>query len=232
MWSVLVYIIIVTAHSVLRQAAWVVSAGDPGPITEMPIIVCRTPHPLSLPSQAVLSLESHRDHLLLTPSGVPCVVKSSPLQKQMAPAQAPLVRMSAKHLTPVMGSARPWGCCKLCSSKINGTEEQHPRGMPSLGLSSTAHQHQVEGQLTDPLCLTASAHVLTRLCVLPSLTEKNTAKKPASSTPSLKRKNRQTGSPVRMAPGLWYLAAAPPAPAPPALAYISAPIMPYPPPTV
>lgn len=61
--------------------------------------------------------------------------------------------------------------------------------------------------------------------------EKNTPKKP--STPILKRKNRQTGSPVRMAPGLWYLAAAPPAPAPPALAYISsAPIMPYLPPTV
>ncbi|XP_031233490.1 microtubule organization protein AKNA isoform X2 [Mastomys coucha] len=58
--------------------------------------------------------------------------------------------------------------------------------------------------------------------------EKNTTKKPASSTPSLKRKNRQTGSPVRMPPGLWYLAATPPAPAPPALAYISAPIMPYP----
>ncbi|XP_028635721.1 AT-hook-containing transcription factor isoform X2 [Grammomys surdaster] len=63
--------------------------------------------------------------------------------------------------------------------------------------------------------------------------EKNTPKKPAPSTPSLKRKSRQTGSPVRMPPGLWYLAAAAPAPVPPALAYISsAPVLPYPPPTV
>lgn len=66
----------------------------------------------------------------------------------------------------------------------------------------------------------------------PAPSEKNTPQKPAPSTPSLKRKKRQTDSPVRMLPGLWYLAAAPPAPAPPALAYISAPIMPYPPPTV
>lgn len=67
----------------------------------------QTSLPPSLPFQAVLSLESHRDHLLLTPSAVPCVVKSSPLQKQMAPAQAPLVGMSAHHLPPVIGVARP-----------------------------------------------------------------------------------------------------------------------------
>ncbi|KAL1777251.1 AT-hook-containing transcription factor isoform X1 [Sigmodon hispidus] len=61
--------------------------------------------------------------------------------------------------------------------------------------------------------------------------EKNTPRKAAASTPSPKRKNRQIGSPVPLLPGLWYLAAAPPAS--PALAYISsAPIMPYPPPTV
>lgn len=60
---------------------------------------------------------------------------------------------------------------------------------------------------------------------------KNTPRKTAPSTPSPKRKNKQMGSPVRPLPGLWYLAAA--SPAPPALAYISsAPIMPYPPPTV
>nr|XP_034357662.1 microtubule organization protein AKNA isoform X3 [Arvicanthis niloticus] len=59
-------------------------------------------------------------------------------------------------------------------------------------------------------------------------TLENTPKKPAPSTPSLKRKSRQTGSPVKMPPGLWYLAAAPPAPVPPTLAYISPPIMPYP----
>lgn len=103
--------------------------------------------------------------------------------------------------------------------------------MPCLGWPPTAQWPQVEGRLDDPPCL--AAHVLTQcLCVLPSLTEKNTPQKPAPSTPSLKRKKRQTDSPVRMLPGLWYLAAAPPAPAPPALAYISAPIMPYPPPTV
>ncbi|KAL6086369.1 hypothetical protein STEG23_025076 [Scotinomys teguina] len=61
--------------------------------------------------------------------------------------------------------------------------------------------------------------------------EKNTPRKPAPSTSSPKRKNKQMGSPVRPLPGLWYLAAAPPAP--PALTYIStAPLMPYPPPTV
>nr|XP_042127217.1 microtubule organization protein AKNA isoform X2 [Peromyscus maniculatus bairdii] len=60
---------------------------------------------------------------------------------------------------------------------------------------------------------------------------KNTPRKTAPSTPSPKRKNKQMGSPVRPLPGLWYLAAA--SPAPPALAYISsAPVMPYPPPTV
>ena len=77
------------------SASLVVSAGDPGLTIEMPIIVCRPPS-LSLPFQAVLSLESHRDRLPLTPSAVPCVVKSSPQLKQMAPAQAPLVGLSER----------------------------------------------------------------------------------------------------------------------------------------
>nr|XP_021505694.1 AT-hook-containing transcription factor isoform X1 [Meriones unguiculatus]XP_021505696.1 AT-hook-containing transcription factor isoform X1 [Meriones unguiculatus]XP_021505697.1 AT-hook-containing transcription factor isoform X1 [Meriones unguiculatus] len=62
----------------------------------------------------------------------------------------------------------------------------------------------------------------------PGPSEKNTPRKATTSSPSPKRKNRQMNSPVRVPPGLWYLAAAPPA-----MAYVSlAPVLPYPPPTV
>ncbi|XP_010334212.2 microtubule organization protein AKNA isoform X2 [Saimiri boliviensis] len=60
--------------------------------------------------------------------------------------------------------------------------------------------------------------------------EKATTRRKAPSTPSPKQRSKQAGSSPRPPPGLWYLAAAPPAPAPPALAYVSSvPVMPYPP---
>ncbi|XP_064232728.1 microtubule organization protein AKNA-like [Aotus nancymaae] len=60
--------------------------------------------------------------------------------------------------------------------------------------------------------------------------EKATTRRKAPSTPSPKQRSKQAGSSPRPPPGLWYLAAAPPAPAPPAFAYISSvPVMPYPP---
>lgn len=83
----------------------------PGSDNRVPVIVCRPfPLPLSLPLQAVLSLETpHGAHLPLTPSAVPCVVKSSPLQKQMAPAQVPLVGMSPQHLSSATGLGQTLG---------------------------------------------------------------------------------------------------------------------------
>lgn len=80
----------------------------PGSDNRVPVIVCRPfPLPLSLPLQAVLSLETpHGAHLPLTPSAVPCVVKSSPLQKQMAPAQVPLRRTPPKSLPPPSSNGR------------------------------------------------------------------------------------------------------------------------------
>ncbi|XP_008588098.1 PREDICTED: AT-hook-containing transcription factor, partial [Galeopterus variegatus] len=62
--------------------------------------------------------------------------------------------------------------------------------------------------------------------------EKTATRRKAPSTSSPKQRKKQVGSPPRLPPGLWYLAAAPPAPAPAALAYISSvPVMPYPPAT-
>lgn len=83
--------------------------------------------PLSLPFQAVLSLESPRDRQLLTPSAVPCVEQSGPLQKQMAPTQPPLVGMSAQHLPAAMGLAVPWECRGLgCIRPYPHTMSVHP----------------------------------------------------------------------------------------------------------
>ncbi|XP_035111411.2 microtubule organization protein AKNA isoform X2 [Callithrix jacchus] len=57
-----------------------------------------------------------------------------------------------------------------------------------------------------------------------------TTRRKAPSTPSPKQRSKQAGSSPCLAPGLWYLAAAPSTPAPPAFAYISSvPVMPYPP---
>lgn len=95
----------VAVHSVLQQTVWVVCRGPRS--DNIDVNHRRQTSLLSLPFQAMLSLESHWDHLLLTPSAVLCVVESSPLQKQMAPAQPPQVGMSAQRLPPVMGLARP-----------------------------------------------------------------------------------------------------------------------------
>ncbi|XP_012382502.2 microtubule organization protein AKNA isoform X2 [Dasypus novemcinctus] len=55
----------------------------------------------------------------------------------------------------------------------------------------------------------------------------------APSHASPKQRSKQPGSPPRPPPGLWYLAAAPPAPASPAVAYVSSvPIVPFPSATV
>ncbi|KAB0407516.1 hypothetical protein E2I00_012824 [Balaenoptera physalus] len=55
----------------------------------------------------------------------------------------------------------------------------------------------------------------------------------ASSTSSPKQRSKRAGSPPGPPPALWYLAAAPSAPAPPAFAYVSSvPLMPYPSATV
>lgn len=87
-----------------------VSAGDPGLIIECQSLSADLSPSLSLPLQAVLSLETpHGAHLPLTPSAVPCVVKSSPLQKQMAPAQVPLVGMSPQHLSSATGLGQTLG---------------------------------------------------------------------------------------------------------------------------
>ncbi|XP_037654567.1 microtubule organization protein AKNA [Choloepus didactylus] len=59
------------------------------------------------------------------------------------------------------------------------------------------------------------------------------SRKNAPSHSSPKQRRKQLESPPRLPPGLWYLAAAPPAPASPAFAYVpSVPIVPYPPATV
>uniref|UniRef100_A0A8C3WZD1 AT-hook transcription factor n=1 Tax=Catagonus wagneri TaxID=51154 RepID=A0A8C3WZD1_9CETA len=66
-----------------------------------------------------------------------------------------------------------------------------------------------------------------------SAAEKAATRRNAPSTSSPKQRSRRAGSPPRPPPGLWYLAAAPSAPAPPAFAYISSvPVMPYPSATV
>uniref|UniRef100_A0A8C0JKJ6 AT-hook transcription factor n=1 Tax=Canis lupus dingo TaxID=286419 RepID=A0A8C0JKJ6_CANLU len=63
--------------------------------------------------------------------------------------------------------------------------------------------------------------------------ERAAARRNARRASSPSQRSKRTGSPARPPPGLWYLAAAPAAPAPPAFAYISSvPIMPYPSATV
>ncbi|XP_053777345.1 microtubule organization protein AKNA [Desmodus rotundus] len=63
--------------------------------------------------------------------------------------------------------------------------------------------------------------------------EKSTTGRSAPSTSSPKQRRKRAGSLPRPLPGLWYLAAAPSVPAPPAFAYVSSvPVMPYPPATV
>ncbi|XP_006865754.1 PREDICTED: AT-hook-containing transcription factor [Chrysochloris asiatica] len=63
--------------------------------------------------------------------------------------------------------------------------------------------------------------------------EKTTPRKNTPSNSSPKRRSKPAGSPLYSAPGLWYLAAAPTTPAPPAFACVSSvPILQYPPATV
>ncbi|XP_054440885.1 microtubule organization protein AKNA [Pteronotus mesoamericanus] len=63
--------------------------------------------------------------------------------------------------------------------------------------------------------------------------EKSTTRRNAPSTSSPKQRSKRTGSPPRPPAGLWYLAAAPSVPAPPAFAYVSSvPVVPYPSATV
>uniref|UniRef100_A0A8C6DPH3 AT-hook transcription factor n=1 Tax=Moschus moschiferus TaxID=68415 RepID=A0A8C6DPH3_MOSMO len=63
--------------------------------------------------------------------------------------------------------------------------------------------------------------------------ERAATRRNAPSTSSPKQRSKRAGSPPRPPPGLWYLAAAPSAPAPPAFAYISSvPVLPYPSATV
>ncbi|ELW70615.1 AT-hook-containing transcription factor [Tupaia chinensis] len=60
--------------------------------------------------------------------------------------------------------------------------------------------------------------------------EKATTRKHSPSASSPRQRSKRAVSPPRPPPGLWYLAAAPPAPALPACAYISSvPVVPYPP---
>ncbi|XP_060056017.1 microtubule organization protein AKNA isoform X7 [Erinaceus europaeus] len=68
---------------------------------------------------------------------------------------------------------------------------------------------------------------------VPSGPEKAATRRNAPSTSSSKQRSQQAGSPQRPPPGLWYLAATPPAPVPPAFAYVSSvPVLPYPSATV
>ncbi|XP_004372189.1 microtubule organization protein AKNA [Trichechus manatus latirostris] len=63
--------------------------------------------------------------------------------------------------------------------------------------------------------------------------EKAATRRNVPSNFSPRQRNEQAGSPPRPPTGLWYLATAPPAPAPPAFAYVSSvPVMPYPAATV
>ncbi|KAM8803336.1 microtubule organization protein AKNA isoform 1-T2 [Rhynchonycteris naso] len=63
--------------------------------------------------------------------------------------------------------------------------------------------------------------------------EKATTRRNAPSTSSPKHRSKRVGSPPRPPAGLWYLAALPSVPAPPAFAYVSSvPVVPYPSATV
>lgn len=136
--------IIVAVHSVLQQTAWVVCRGPRS--DNIDANHRRQTSLLSLPFQAMVSLESHWDHLLLTPSAVPCVVESSPLQKQMAPAQPPQRRTPAKnlHLPPPASSGRRGRRTRQCECSLDsGTWLLHPQPQP--------HQPWPTSRL--PLCL-------------------------------------------------------------------------------
>jgi hypothetical protein len=76
---------------------------------------------------------THWNHLPPMPSAVPCVVKSGPLQREMAPALSPLVGTSAQCLSVArsqLGLATAWGYGKLSWGGANGVGELLPRGMP------------------------------------------------------------------------------------------------------
>ncbi|XP_037351310.1 microtubule organization protein AKNA [Talpa occidentalis] len=110
----------------------------------------------------------------------------------------------------------------------------HSRPVRTQDAGGAAPRDPLAPTLTDtlrcPLCgLVGSPLEGASLDSATSGTEKATMKKNASATSSPKQRNKRAGSPPRPAPGLWYLAAAPSTPAPPAFAYVSSvPVMPYP----
>ncbi|XP_048196027.1 microtubule organization protein AKNA [Perognathus longimembris pacificus] len=122
--------------------------------------------------------------------------------------------------------------CPYCQPmRTQDTDAASPASgpLPDSGTASDPPGESTTDALRCPLCgRVGSPAEEDKPTSAPSGLSTAAARRNAAPASIPKRKSRRKGSPTRPPPGLWYLAATPPAAAPLALAYI----MPYPPATV